>query len=51
VECPLPDLPIGPDETIADALQYADFGADWNTALRQVLAVLGSPYRTNQPAT
>jgi hypothetical protein len=40
-ECELPDFPIGPGETIGDALQYADFGADWALAMGQVIAVLG----------
>jgi TIR domain-containing protein len=42
-ECEIPDFPIGPNETLADTLQYADFGKDWDEALRQVIAVLGPP--------
>jgi hypothetical protein len=45
-ECELPDYPIGPGETIGNALQYADFGADWALAMCQVIAALGaSPTR------
>jgi hypothetical protein len=40
--CPLPDLPIGPGETLADAIQYADFAADWDRALHQVLATIAA---------
>jgi len=40
-ECELPDHPIGPGETIANSLQYADFGTDWDLAMSQVVAVLG----------
>jgi hypothetical protein len=42
-DCALPDHPIGPGETIENAMQYADFGADWAEALRQVIAAFGSP--------
>ena len=42
-ECEIPDFPIGPNETLTDSLQYADFGKDWDEALRRVLAVLGPP--------
>jgi hypothetical protein len=39
--CELPDVPIGPGETIADSIQYADFTADWDAAVRQLVAALG----------
>lgn len=42
-ECEIPDFPIGPSETLTDTLQYADFGKDWDEALRRVLTVLGPP--------
>lgn len=42
-ESEIPDFPIGPNETLTDTLQYADFGKDWDAALRQVLALLGPP--------
>jgi len=44
-ECEIPDHAIGPNETLADTLQYADFGKDWDEALRQVITVLGPPRR------
>jgi hypothetical protein len=43
--CELPDFPIGPGETIADSIQYADFAADWETALRQLIAAIGPAKR------
>lgn len=42
-ECELPDHSFGAGETLAGAMQYADFGTDWDAALRQVIAVLGPP--------
>jgi hypothetical protein len=41
-ECELPDLAFGPNETVSGDMQYADFGKDWNAALRLVVAVLES---------
>jgi hypothetical protein len=41
-ECALPDHPFGPNETIVGDMQYADFGKDWDAALRRVIAVLES---------
>jgi len=41
-ECELPDHAFGPNETIIDDMQYADFGKDWGEALRRVVAVLES---------
>jgi hypothetical protein len=45
-ECEIPDHAIGPNETLADTMQYADFGKDWDEALRQVITVVG-PAQTN----
>ncbi|HEX4703547.1 MAG TPA: toll/interleukin-1 receptor domain-containing protein [Pseudonocardiaceae bacterium] len=42
-ECELPDHVFGPNETIAGDMQYADFGKDWDEALRQVIALIGPP--------
>lgn len=39
--CTLPDLPIGPDETVAD-LQCVDFSIGWEPALRQLLRALNA---------
>jgi hypothetical protein len=39
-ECALPDHVFGPNETLVDNMQYADFGKDWDEALRRVIAVL-----------
>ncbi|HEY3607728.1 MAG TPA: toll/interleukin-1 receptor domain-containing protein [Pseudonocardiaceae bacterium] len=41
-ECRLPDHALGPNETIGGDMQYADFGKDWDEALRLVIAALGS---------
>ncbi|HEX3791580.1 MAG TPA: toll/interleukin-1 receptor domain-containing protein [Pseudonocardiaceae bacterium] len=40
-ECKIPDHPIGPDETIANTLQYVDFSLGWNAAFGQLTEVLG----------
>lgn len=42
-ECELPDFSVGVGETLAGALQYADFGKDWDEALRLVTKILGAP--------
>jgi hypothetical protein len=42
-ECEIPDHAIGPNETLADSMQYADFGKDWDEALHHVIDVLGPP--------
>jgi hypothetical protein len=39
-ECEMPDHAFGPNETIVGDMQYADFGKDWDDALRRVVAVL-----------
>jgi hypothetical protein len=39
-ETELPDHVFGPNETIVGDMQYADFGKDWEEALRLVIAVL-----------
>lgn len=44
-ECALPDFSVGIDETIADAMQYADFGKDWDHALSQVIKLMGPPLK------
>lgn len=41
-ECELPDHALGPNETIVGDMQYADFGKDWDEALRRVVTVLRS---------
>jgi hypothetical protein len=41
-ECALPDHAFGPNETLVGDMQYADFGKDWDDALRRVVAVLES---------
>ena len=41
--CDLPDHPIGPGETIADTLQYADFSESWDEGFRRLVSALGPP--------
>jgi len=43
--CELPDIPIGPGENLFESIQYADFAADWDVALRQLIAAIGTPDR------
>jgi hypothetical protein len=50
-QCELPDVPIGPGETVADSIQYADFTADWETALRQLVTVLGPSFEPYKPSS
>jgi hypothetical protein len=40
--CELPDLQIGPGETLAD-LQCVDLTGDWDAAVRQLVSALGAP--------
>lgn len=42
-KCELPDHQIGPGETLADSIQYADFTRDWAEALHRLITALGPP--------
>ncbi|MEV7036766.1 toll/interleukin-1 receptor domain-containing protein [Amycolatopsis sp. NPDC051061] len=42
-DCELPDHPIGPGETIANSLQYADFSESWDKGFGQLVGALGPP--------
>jgi TIR domain len=42
--CTVPDLPIGPGETVAD-LQCVDFSAGWDAAMERLLRALNAPDR------
>jgi hypothetical protein len=39
--CTIPDLPIGPGETLDKDVQYVDLSADWTTGVRQLVRALG----------
>ena len=41
-DCEVPDLQIGPGETLAD-LQRVDLTGDWDAAIRQLVSALGPP--------